>query len=255
MPEITTKLKNHILTITLNRPKSRNALSSELLDQLFAALHDLDDANVVILTGSGTDAFCSGADLAELEKHSEAQERQLFFRHIASVIELINTVPVPVIAKVHGYALAGGCGIAAACDLVYASDKAVFGLPELQVGLGAMVVMAPIERVIGKRALSELLLTGSRIDAKRAKEINLVTDIFPKNKLDAQVELIAQKLAKNPPVATSLVKEAFQEVGEEPYSSALYKLADRSALLSLGQEAQEGIAAFKTKRAPIWPKV
>jgi enoyl-CoA hydratase/carnithine racemase len=136
------------------------------------------------LGGTGNEAFCAGADISELVHHSSPDGRRAFFESISTLIEAIHRCPHPVIARVHGFALAGGCGLAAACDIVIASDEAVFGLPEVGIGLAPMIVMAPIHRAVGRRALAELVLTGERITAARAFEIGLVTKLLPKSDVD-----------------------------------------------------------------------
>jgi enoyl-CoA hydratase/carnithine racemase len=202
--------------------------------------------------GSGTEAFCAGADIAELVKNPSPQWRRGFFDSIASLIEKIQSCPVPVIASVHGYALAGGCGLAAACDITVAADDALFGLPEAGVGLAAMVVMAPLSRVVAKKTLARLLLTAERISALEAREAGLVSLVVPKASLESEVTKITAKIAALGPEALKASKSALLEVTERDYLPFLRELADRSALLSLGKEATEGLTAFLEKRSPSW---
>ena len=246
-----------IVSITINRPEARNSLTAhaiKLLTDAFDAVHTNRNARCVILSGAGTEAFCAGADITELTNNPSPASRRAFFDSIATLIEKINLAPVPVVARVHGYALAGGCGLAAACDITLAADDAIFGLPEVGIGLAAMVVMAPLSRVVGKKALTHLVMTGERISAKRALEIGLVTSVHTKASLDAETDSLCKKLIKQGPQALKASKQALLDVTERDYLPFLHELADRSALLSLGGEATEGLTAFTEKREPLWRK-
>ena len=152
----------------------------------------------------------------------------------------------------HGFALAGGCGLAAACDITIASDDAVFGLPEVRIGLAPLVVMAPISRVVGHKALSQLVLTGERISAVRALEIGLVNRIVPPVLLNAEALKLCQDIMQQGAAALRAAKAAMLDSSERDYLLSLHELADRSALLSLGLEAKEGMQAFIEKRQPSW---
>jgi enoyl-CoA hydratase/carnithine racemase len=246
-----------IVSITINRPDARNSLTSEtirLLIEAFEAATINPLARCVLLSGAGTEAFCAGADISELVRDSSPSARRAFFDSIATLIEKINLCPIPVVARVHGFALAGGCGLAAACDITLASDDAVFGLPEVGVGLAAMVVMAPLSRAVQKKALTHMVMTGERITAARALEIGLVTAIHPKASLDIEADAVCKKLIKQGPQALRASKQALLDVTERDYLPLLHELADRSALLSLGTEATEGLTAFTQKREPAWRK-
>lgn len=244
-----------LVTITINRPATRNSLNAETVTALCAAV-DTATANprarCVLLTGAGTDAFCAGADIAELIASPSPSARRAFFQSIADLIEKIQTSHLPVVASVHGFALAGGCGLAAACDITLASEDAVFGLPEAAIGLAALVVMTPISRLIGKKALAQMLLTGERISARRALEIGLITAIHPKDTLDHAAKELCSKIMKLGPHALKASKEGMLEVTEKEYLSAIREFADKSALLSLGAEASEGLLSFTEKREPAW---
>jgi enoyl-CoA hydratase len=244
-----------VVSVTINRPQARNSLNGQtikLLTDAFEGIARSTTARCAILSGAGTEAFCAGADIAELLASPSPADRRAFFGSIATLIKTINHTPVPVVARVHGFALAGGCGLAAACDITLASDDAVFGLPEVGIGLAAMVVMAPLSRHVSKKALTHMVMTGERIPASRALEIGLVSAVFPKQSLDAETAALSKKLLKQGPNALKASKQALLDVTEGDYLSLLHELADRSALLSLGAEAQEGLTAFTQKRDPLW---
>jgi len=247
--------QNGIVDIRINRPEAKNSLNQATISALIVALNDVQSASsarCVLLGSSGTEAFCAGADIQELVACTTAVGRREFFTSVAALIESVHRCPVPVVGRVHGFALAGGCGLAAACDIVLASEDAVFGLPEVGIGLAPMVVMAPIHRVIGRRALSELVLTGQRISARRALAIGLVTRVYPKGDLDGEALKMCDKLKRQSPEALKRSKAMMLEVSEAEYFPLLNRLADESALLSIGPEAQEGLQAFIEKREPSW---
>ncbi len=244
-----------IATITINRPDSRNSLNRETIRHLieaFSTASTCADTRVVVLTGKGTEAFCAGADLAELTAGTSPESRREFFSSIATLIETISYCPVPVVAKVYGFALAGGCGLVAASDIVVAADDALFGLPEVGIGLAPMVVMAPLLRTIGFRAVSALALTGERISAAEALRVGLVSKIMPKANLDRAVSELCTTIASNGPHAVRATKKALADLAESRSLTFMGELADRSSLVSLSSEALEGIAAFREKRTAKW---
>ena len=185
-------------TITLNRPEARNALNPTVVRELAEALDRLEtdpDTRVVVLRGAGERAFCAGADLKGMFGTASILEARDQYAGVARVLETIPRMRTPVIAQVHGFALAGGCGLAAACDLVIAAEDAVFGLPEVKVGLLPLMVLAPILRAASPKRVLELILTGRELPAREALEIGLVTRVVPRVELEETVGRIARSLA------------------------------------------------------------
>jgi enoyl-CoA hydratase/carnithine racemase len=254
MSLLKTSRASGVCTITLNRPAQRNALNRELLRGLHLALEreaKSGKTRVIVLRGSGETAFCAGADMHEVISVNAAEGRRSYFRDIAELLALIQRLPMPVIAQVSGFALAGGCGLAAACDLVVAGEGAVFGLPEVRVGMAAMVVMAPIERLIGRRRLQWMLLTGQTISAREAESYGLVSKVVSDDKVEETTRSLARHLASLPPGALSRAKEALLCVSDEPYGrESLLRLADRSALISLEHEATAAMKSFTSRSNP-----
>lgn len=253
--EIALTVTELIATISINRPKAHNALNSAAIKELtlaFKALSQDPDIRCIMLRGAGEDAFCAGADLDDLRNNPSPEARRDLFRSIATLITTIEACRQPVIALIYGYALAGGLGLVAAADLAIAADDSVFGLPEVLVGLSALVVAAPLSKRISPRGLSYLALTGERISAQRALEFGLVTEIAPKNSTYERALAIAKKIALRGPKAVSAAKAGIDYAMTHPAAETIFELADRSAIVSLGDEASEGIAAFKEKREPIW---
>jgi len=245
-----------IHTLTIDRARQRNALDRNTLDELEAALHAVaraPDARVVVLRGAGNDAFSAGADLKELLAHETLEDRRRHFDGVARVIRAMHELGVPVIARVQGFALAGGCGLAVAADFTIAAESAVFGLPEIGIGLLPMVVSAPILRATGSRkVVLDLVLTGRRVGADEALRLGLATRVVPDARLDAEVDELAAKLASLSPAALRLGKEAVYTMSELEYGAALRYLREMIVLTASTEDAQEGIRAFFEKREPRW---
>lgn len=256
---ITVTRTSHLLTITINRPEHRNSLTSATIRELCGAFDDVskdNEARCVLLTGAGTEAFCAGADLHELRKDSSPDARRAFFNSIALLVQSIYFCPVPVVCAVHGYALAGGCGLVSASDIVIAADDAIFALPEVGIGLAPMVVMAPLYHTIDARVLAHMALTGQRIPAIQALEAGLVTRVVPKLTLIQEAHDVCDSIMKQSPGATRATKSALRQLnGGDNFRTATHELADRSALVSLEADAVEGLQAFLDKRQPAWRKI
>jgi len=249
------EVRDHVGTVVLNRPEARNALNADMVRELDAALASLDadsQAHVVVLRGAGERAFCAGADLKGQFRGGPILEARARYGGVAAVLERIPRMRPPVIAQVHGYALAGGCGLAAACDLVVAADDAVFGLPEVRLGLLPLMVLAPILRVCAPRRVLELVLTGREVPAAEAVEIGLATRVVPRAELDAHVAGLARTLAALSPATLALGKEAFHRALTLPDGEALPYLRDLLTIVARTEDASEGIAAFLEKRPPRW---
>src|SRR4051794_27319205 len=176
------ELRDGVARITLNRPEKRNALDGEIIAELkaaFTASASDDACRVVLLTGAGTD-FCSGADLAALEKSAQGSVlgNMADARSTADLFLMMRNHPRPMVAAVQGRALAGGCGIATACDIIVAAESAQFGYPEVNIGFVPAMVMAILRRSVSEKAAFELVVTGETISAKRAHELGLVHRVF-----------------------------------------------------------------------------
>ena len=242
-------------TITLNRPEVRNALNRAMVREIWEALEALEaDGGVraVVLKGAGDKAFCSGADLKGVADRGTTLEARESFGGLVKILEGIPRMRKPVIAQVHGYALAGGCGLAAGCDLLVAAEDAVFGLPEIKVGLLPLMVMAPIFRSVGIKRGLPLVLTGEQISAREGHLIGLVTQVVPRDHLEAAVRGLAERLAGLSPTAVGLAKEAAYTIQDMEYGKSLKYLRELITLVGLSDDAKEGIAAFFEKRGPRW---
>ena len=248
-------VKAAVATVTLNRPKVRNALNATLvreLEQALAALEADQAARVIVLEGAGDKAFCAGADLKGIGDRGTTLQARESFGGLARILEAMARMKTPVIAKVHGFALAGGCGLAAGCDIVVAADDAVFGLPEIKIGLLPLIVMAPILRSVGRKRGMLMILSGEQISAREAYEMGLVSRLVPRAELAPAVDALARALAGFSPMALGLAKEAAATVAGMEYGASLRYLREMITLVALSDDAREGIKAFFEKRAPNW---
>lgn len=244
-----------VARVTLNRPEVRNALNEAMLRELEAALRRLEDdpdARAIVLRGAGDRAFCAGADLKRVGDRGTTLQARESFGGLPRILELMARMRTPVIAQVHGYALAGGCGLAAGCDIVVAADDATFGLPEIKVGLLPLIVMAPILRAVGRKRGLLMILSGEPVTAREAYEMGLVSRIVPRAELEAATGALARTLAGYSPAALGLAKEAAAAVPDMEYGAALRYLRELITLVALSDDAREGIAAFFEKRPPRW---
>ncbi len=245
-----------VCTLTIDREERRNALDRATLAELEEALAAVEgDAGtrVVVLRGAGEKAFCAGADLAELQGHASMDESRRHFDGVARVMTAMHRLPQPVIARVPGFALAGGCGLAVAADFTIAAESAVLGLPEIGIGLLPMMVSAPILRAVGSRkVVLDLVLSGRRVKADEALRLGLVSRVVADADLDACVGELAAQLAGFSTAALRLGKEAVYTMTEMEYGAALRYLREVVVLASRTEDAAEGIAAFFEKRTPVW---
>jgi enoyl-CoA hydratase len=238
-----------IATLTIDRPKALNALNTATLRELERALGELPQGTrALIVTGGGDKAFVAGADIAEMASMSGAQAREFgALGHRA--LGALEALAVPTIAAVNGFALGGGLELALACDLIYASEKAKLGLPE--VGLGVIPGFGGTQRltrVVGKQRAKELIFTGERLDAARAREVGLVLDVLPADGLLAHCRAVAGKMLKNGPLAISQAKRVI-EYGADADLRAANVLEQQGFAALFGSEDQrEGMKAFLEKR-------
>lgn len=240
------------LTITLNRPDRRNALSLELMTEVTKALRDVPaDIRVVVISAQGP-AFSAGHDLQEMIDRPGWFYDDLF-AVCTDMMETVQTIPQPVIARVHGVATAAGCQLVASCDLAVASTEAWFGTPGVKIGLFCTTPAVPLVRAIGRKRAMEMLLTARPVDADTAQAWGLVNRVVPPDELDAAVTEYVDTIAQFSRHVVALGKDTFyRQAGlsqREAYGVAQPVMADNAAL----EHAQEGMSAFLDKRRPVWP--
>ena len=237
-----------IAHVTLNRPEKRNALDgttiSELKDAIARSAGD-PQCQVVLLTGAGKD-FCSGADLAGLETAAQAGilENMDDARDMAELFLAIRNHPRPVVAAVQGRAVAGGCGLATACDILLASESAQFGYPEVNIGFVPAMVMAILRRSVSEKAAFELAVTGETINATRALEIGLVHRVYPDNMFATEVESYVSHLATKSASAVMLTKRLLYQMDSMPFEAALEAGVQTNAIARLTEDCRRGVQRF-----------
>jgi len=244
-----------IARLTINRPERRNALSWTVISELrrrVAECGDDPDAKVLVLTGAGDRAFCAGADLSGMADgagHLDLHDARGELAHLFGDLWQLGK---PTIARVRGYALAGGMGLALACDLVVAADDAQFGTPEIDVGLWPYMITVPLTRSMPPKKALELMMTGRRVDAAEADRIGFVTRVVPVDELDAAVDELATTLAAKPPGIMRLGRTSFYDVWDQAAEAALRQLHPLLTVTTGAADSAEGIAAFAEKRPPRW---
>jgi methylglutaconyl-CoA hydratase len=241
-----------IARITLNRPEKRNALSPELIAGLSAALAGSardNNVRVVILTGAGQD-FCSGADLAAFDRAAEAGvlDHLENARALADVFLQMRHHPRPIIAAVRGRALAGGCGLATACDLIVAAESAKFGYPEVNIGFVPAMVMAILRRNMTEKRAFELIATGEIINATDAHTAGLVNRVFPDTDFEARVNDYAKSLAAKSASSISLSKHLLYHMDSMTFEAAIEAGVHGNAIARMTDDARAGIARFVKKK-------
>jgi len=243
-----------IATVTLNRPRQFNALSSALIEELQGALDRIaaDSAvRVVILAANGR-GFCSGHDLKEIRAMSGVPEVESLFARCSRMMMTITSLPQPIIAKVHGIATAAGCQLVATCDLAVASTDAKFATPGVNIGAFCSTPSVALGRAVGRKAAMEMLLTGEMIDASRAREIGLVNRVVAPEALDGEVDALARLVASKSPTAIATGKRVFYRQLEQSLSDA-YTLAGHAIACDFfTDDGREGVDAFLERRPAEW---
>ncbi len=258
-PTVLYQVDGGVARITINRPERRNAMSWEVMRGLGRALAEAagDRAvRVVVLAGAGDQAFCAGADLGKMRGDDDPDAGVLSVHEergvLAEVFGALWNLGKPTVAHVQGFAMAGGFGLALACDMVVASEQARFGAPEINVGLWPYMITVPLVRSMPPKQALELMLTGRVVDAAEGHRLGFVTRVVPHAQLDAAVSELAATLAAKSPAAMKLGRDAFYAVWDMAAPAALAHLHAMLSLTAQTEDAAEGIAAFLEKRAPRW---
>ena len=243
-----TSLDGGVLTLTLNRPAKRNALNVEMIDLLHSALEraDLDaDVCVVVLRGAGKD-FCAGADLDELLASAERTlaENEASALRLGGLFTRLRNLPKPVLAMVHGRALAGGAGLATACDLILAGRGTQFGYPEIQRGFAPAMVMALLRRTVGEKIALDLALTGRVLSAEDARAAGLITRVVPDQELEVETASVARQLAGLSQSALGLAKRLFYQLDDLTLEEGIALGARVNAVARGTPEFRNAIAGF-----------
>jgi methylglutaconyl-CoA hydratase len=241
-----------VARITLNRPEKRNALNDELIAEIKRGLKEASNdetVRAIVISGAGKD-FCSGADLSALQKIAQASmsDNADDARFLLDLFLQIRQIRVPVVAAVRGRALAGGSGLATACDLVLASETARFGYPEVKIGFVPAMVLAILRRNVSEKRAFELITRGEEIDAAYAKEIGLINQVFSDDTFDDEVNAYLRRFTEVSSTAIALTKSLLYQVDGLPFLEALETGADVNVIARMTEDCQQGIAKFLKPR-------
>lgn len=251
---IVSETENGVVRLTINRPDVRNALNDQaMIDLRFAIETAQDDPlnRIIVITGAGDRAFCAGADLKPGSKtfgFDPAEPRTTY----ADLMRAAKSCALPIIARVNGHCLAGGMGILTMCDMAVATSKALFGLPEVKIGLFPMQVSALMQSIMPRRKFDEMCITGEPISASEALEYGLLNYVAKPEDLDEKVIWLIDRTINKSPTAIRRGKYALRAISDMTQEQALAYMESQIASLALTEDAREGLAAFNKKREPIW---
>ena len=252
---VITDRRGQALWITINRPDKRNALNADVIAGIargYRQAHDDDGIRVIVLTGAGDKAFCAGADL----QNSGAAFARDYSRpnvDYADLLRLAQNSTKPAIARVGGVCMAGGMGLLCMTDMAVAADHAIFGLPEVKVGVFPMQVMSLLQSMVPPRIVSEWALTGEPFDAGAAQAAGLLNYVVSAAELDAEVDWLISRIVDKSPTAIRRGKYAMRAIASMSFDESIAFTEGQIALLALTEDAKEGIKAFAEKRKPSWP--
>ena len=255
--ELILEQRDAVLWMTINRPERRNAYTGLLFRRMSAALAEADEdpaVRAVVLTGAGDRAFSTGADLKPDTDYSplKLSEQELVHPAIA-YFRAAEAFSKPLIARVNGDAMAGGMGTLSMCDLAVAADHARFALPEVRIGLFPVVIVASLRRLIPRRVIMEMALSGEFFDAAFAKEVGLVNYVVPAAELDEKVDWLCARITDKSPTAVRRGKYAMRHMWDMTLDESLAYSQSELAQLFTTADHKEGVAAFNEKRRPDWP--
>ena len=243
-----------IATLILNRPRSRNALSSGTMAALQAEIDSIagDPSVRVLAIGANGPAFCAGHDMRELRANPSKEAVAALFGESGKLMLSLIRLPKPVIARVQGTATAAGCQLVASCDLAVASSDAKFATPGVEIGLFCSTPMVAISRNVPRKRMMEMLLTGDPIDAETAADYGLVNSVVAPEALEAETDRLARRIAEKSALTIAIGKEAFYRQVEAGFADAYRTASEAMTRNMLARDAEEGIDAFLEKREPRW---
>jgi enoyl-CoA hydratase len=253
LSELSVAFDEGVLRLTVEREAKRNSLTVEVLDGIVEAVRGYgsgDQARMIIVSTAGARVFSSGADLGVMDSEATLYESHRARSVMKDVLVAFRSCPVPVLVKVQGLCLAGGMALVLGADVALASEAAMFGLPEVSLGLWPFMVSALLARHVSPKHALDLMLTGDRIGAEAAYQIGLVSRVFPAATFEEDVETYALKIAAAAPVAVRMGKAAWAMAQQQDFESALEALCSQLSLLTTTRDAAEGIRAFFEKRPP-----
>jgi enoyl-CoA hydratase/carnithine racemase len=255
MEQVRYQVDGPVARVTIDRPERHNAMSFQVMGELaeaFAAAKADDAVRVVVLTGAGERAFCAGADLSGIGSQVGPTQMHEARGQVANLFRALWHLGKPTIARVRGYCLAGGFGLALACDFVIATEDSTFGTPEIDIGLWPYMISVPLLRSMPPKVALDLMMTGRRVKADEAQRIGFVNQVVPVDGLDAAVDELAATVASKSPVVMRWGRDSFYRVLDMAGEEALDYLHAMLTVTTTTEDAAEGLAAFAEKRKPLW---
>ena len=253
MSDLLIETRDHVVRVTINRPGQRKAMSEAVIDGIAALIREAGgkpDVRAIVISGSGDKAFCAGADLGTGKAFEfDYSQPSLAF---ANLLRAAHQATVPLVARVNGACVAGGMGLLSMCDLAVAVDSAKFGLPEVKVGVFPMQVLSVMQRLVPSRVLHELCLTGELIPAADALRIGLVNYVVPAAELDSKLDWLLARVLDKAPSAIRRGRYAMRAVESMTFDQSISFTESQIGLLSMTEDAREGLLAFREKRKPTW---
>lgn len=253
LAQVLVQARDSIATVTLNRPEQRNPLSASMMQDLRAALEWCKrepEVTVVVLTGAGDRAFCAGADLGGFAGAASTLDLHHGRHALADLFVEMAELGKPIVGRINGHALAGGFGLACACDLLVSVDTATFGTPEINVGVWPMMIQAVLSRNLPRKVLLEMVMLGERWTAMQLQQYGLVNRVVPSDRLDEETQLVAQSLAQKSTAIMRLGRDSFYRQQDMDFQAALEYLHSLVTLVTLTEDSVEGRKAFFEKRPP-----
>jgi methylglutaconyl-CoA hydratase len=240
--------------ITINRPDKRNAINADVVAGIakgYRAAHDDAEVRIIVLTGAGDKAFCAGADLVNTGAAFAFDFAKPNVDY-ADLLRLAQNATKPSIARVNGVCMAGGMGLLCMTDMAVAVETAIFGLPEVKVGVFPMQVMSLLQDLAPRRLINEWALTGEPFDARAALAAGLVNHVVPAAELDAKLDWLIGRIVDKSPTAIRRGKYAMRAIAAMSFDQAIAYTESQIALTAMTEDAREGLAAFAEKRKPAW---
>ena len=250
--------KGSILQLTLNRPERRNALNNALLASLTGAILEASsdpELRAIVLTGAGEKAFCAGGDLkaADSGKGSPVgSDPSRLENPLIALYRAVEQCNLPIIGRINGHALGGGLGLVCICDVAVAAEDAKFGTPEAKVGLFPIMILSYLVRLVPRRKLMEMALTGAPLSAAEALDYGLLNHVVSRDQLDAKIDELVKQIVANSPTAIRLGKTAFRSLWDMSLTEAFEYTQLMIERIGQTEDAREGFSAFVEKRIPEW---
>ncbi|MEJ0046966.1 MAG: enoyl-CoA hydratase-related protein [Rhodospirillales bacterium] len=242
--------------LVINRPALRNAFNENVINLIAAGVRQAQassEIRAIVLTGAGDRAFCAGGDLSAADADAPFSVDPARPRNfVIDLFKLIEECELPVIARINGHALAGGLGLVCACDLAIAADHARFGVPEVKIGLFPMMIMPYLMRIVPPRRLMQMCMTGSLITASEAAILGLINEAVPASELDVALDRLLEGIASASPTAQRLGKHGLHAMRDMTIRQAWEFAELMLPMMAATEDAKEGFAAFRQKRAPVW---